>query len=91
MYLKYSLAASALALSMLATSTQTMARDIVMGLIPAENNEEMIEQFEPMRAQLEKKLGKRVKVFTATDYAGVIEAMKRKRVDIAWFSPLSYS
>lgn len=90
MYLKSALAASALALSMLATSTQTMARDIVMGLIPAENNEEMIQQFEPMRAQLEKKLGKRVKVFTATDYAGVIEAMKRKRVDIAWFGPLSY-
>jgi len=43
-----------------------------------------------MRAYLEKKLGEKVKVFTATDYAGVIEAMKKKRVDIAWFGPLSY-
>jgi phosphonate transport system substrate-binding protein len=43
-----------------------------------------------MRAYLEKKLGQKIKMFTATDYAGVIEAMKKKRVDIAWFGPLSY-
>jgi phosphonate transport system substrate-binding protein len=64
--------------------------DYVMGLIPAENNEEMIKKFEPMRVLMEKKLGEKVKVFTATDYAGVIEAMRKKRVDIAWFGPLSY-
>jgi len=66
------------------------ARDLVMGLIPAENNEEMIKTFEPMRVYMEKKLHMKVKVFTATDYAGVIEAMKKKRVDVAWFGPLSY-
>lgn len=65
-------------------------RPLVMGLIPAENNEEMVRKFEPMRAYLEKKVGRPVKVFTATDYAGVIEAMKKDRVDIAWFGPLSY-
>ncbi|MBE0504667.1 MAG: phosphonate ABC transporter substrate-binding protein [Desulfuromonadales bacterium] len=67
-----------------------LAKDLVMGLIPAENNEEMVAKFEPMRAYLEKKLGQKIKVFTATDYTGVIEAMKKKRVDIAWFGPLSY-
>ncbi len=67
-----------------------LARDLVVGLLPAENNEEMVKRFEPMRAYLERKLGERVKVFTATDYAGVIEAMRRKRVDIAWFGPMSY-
>jgi phosphonate transport system substrate-binding protein len=61
-----------------------------MGLIPAESNDEMIQKFEPMRAYLQKKLGRQVKVFTATDYSGVIEAMKKKRIDIAWFGPLSY-
>jgi len=71
-------------------STPVFARDIVMGLIPAENNEEMIKKFEPMRAYLEKKIGRHIKVYTATDYAGVIEAMRKKRVDIAWFGPLSY-
>ncbi|NBA95860.1 phosphonate ABC transporter substrate-binding protein [Pseudomonas sp. R5(2019)] len=66
------------------------ARDLVMGLIPAENNEELIKHFEPMRAHLEHKLGVKVKMFTATDYAGVIEAMRKKRLDIAWLGPLSY-
>ena len=73
-----------------ATSGGALARDLVVGLLPAENNEEMVKRFEPMRAYLERKLGERVKVFTATDYAGVIEAMRRKRVDIAWFGPMSY-
>lgn len=70
--------------------SQNTSKEIIMGLIPAENNEEMLEKFEPMRAYLEKKLGRPVKVFTATDYTGVIEAMRQDRVDIAWFGPLSY-
>ena len=64
--------------------------ELIMGLIPAENNEEMVDKFEPMRAYMEKKLNRPIKVFTATDYAGVIEAMRQDKVDIAWFGPLSY-
>lgn len=90
MYSKTTLTASALALALTLTAVSTQARELVMGLIPAENNEEMVQKFEPMRAHLEKKLGQKVKVYTATDYAGVIEAMKKKRVDVAWFGPLSY-
>lgn len=76
--------------SLIGATGAAQARDLVMGLIPAENNEEMIKTFEPMRAYMEKKLHKKVKLYTATDYASVIEAMKKKRVDIAWFGPLSY-
>ncbi|ADL56736.1 phosphonate ABC transporter substrate-binding protein [Gallionella capsiferriformans] len=76
--------------SLMSATAAVQARELVLGLIPADNNEEMIKTFEPMRAYLEKKLGQKVKMFTATDYAGVIEAMKKKRVDIAWFGPLSY-
>lgn len=64
--------------------------ELIMGLIPAESNEEMVEKFEPMRIYLEEKLNRPITVFTATDYAGVIEAMRRDKVDIAWFGPLSY-
>ncbi len=66
------------------------AETLVMGLIPAENNEEMVRQFEPMRRYLEGKLAIDIKVYTATDYSGVIEAMRRKRIDVAWFGPMSY-
>lgn len=90
MFAKKTLVGACIALLLLANYGTALAKDIVMGLIPAENNEEMVAKFEPMRAYLEKKLGQKVKVFTATDYAGVIEGMKKKRVDIAWFGPLSY-
>lgn len=90
MYMKKLISASITAAVLAATSAQALAKDIIMGIIPAENNEEMIQKFEPMRAYLEKKLGQKVKVYTATDYSGVIEAMKKKRLDIAWFGPLSY-
>jgi len=90
MYMKKLISASVAAAILTAASAQALAKDIIMGLIPAENNEEMVAKFEPMRAYLEKKLGQKVKVFTATDYTGVIEGMKKKRVDIAWFGPLSY-
>ena len=90
MYMKKLISASVAVAVLTAASAQALAKDIIMGLIPAENNEEMVAKFEPMRALLEKKLGQKVKVFTATDYTGVIEGMKKKRVDIAWFGPLSY-
>lgn len=90
MFTKKLFVAGAIALSLFSASSAAVAKDLVMGLIPAENNEEMIAKFEPMRAYLEKKTGHKVKVFTATSYAGVVEAMKKKRVDIAWFGPLSY-
>lgn len=90
MYMKKLIFASVAAAVLTAASAQALAKDIIMGLIPAENNEEMVAKFEPMRAYLEKKLGQKVKVFTATDYTGVIEGMKKKRVDIAWFGPLAY-
>jgi phosphonate transport system substrate-binding protein len=64
--------------------------DITLGLIPAEKKEEMLKEFEPLRQYLEKTTGEKVKLFTTSDYAGVIEAMKNKMVDIAWFGPLSY-
>jgi len=90
MQIKQTFLASAIALVLSLSTVAVQARDIIMGLIPAESNEEMIQKFEPMRLYLEKKLGKKVKVFTATDYSGVIEAMRKKRIDIAWFGPLSY-
>lgn len=90
MYFKPIFTASTLALALSLNAISAHARDLVLGIIPAENNEEMVQKFEPMRAHLEKKLGQKVKVYTATDYAGVIEGMKKKRVDVAWFGPLSY-
>ena len=80
----WAVALAAVALVLVGKAGPAKAEEALrMGLIPAENNEEMVQRFEPMRAYLEKKIGRPIKVFTATDYTGVIEAMRKKRVDIA--------
>jgi len=61
-----------------------------IGLIPAEDSQDMIKKFKPTIEYLEKKLGTKVEAFTATDYSGVIEAMRAKHIDIAFFGPFSY-
>lgn len=61
-----------------------------MGLIPAEDPRSMLEQYKPMSKWLEKKIGQCIDLKTSTDYTGVIEAMRAKKMDIAWFGPFSY-
>jgi phosphonate transport system substrate-binding protein len=71
-------------------ASQAEQKSLVMGLIPAEDPKAMIEQIKPMKDWMEKKLGQHIELFTATDYSGVIEAMRAKKVDFAWFGPFSY-
>lgn len=59
------------------------------GIIPAESNEEAAARFGPLIKDLEEQLGAPVRAFYATDYAGIIEAMRRGRVDFAWFGATS--
>jgi phosphonate transport system substrate-binding protein len=68
------------------------ARDkcLVMGLIPAEDPRVMIDRFAPMKDWLEKDMGMCIEMVTATGYAGVIEAMRAKKVDFAWFGAFNY-
>lgn len=69
---------------------QSNPRVLNIGLIPAEDNEEMVKKFKPTIEYLEKKLGTKVEPFVATDYSGVIEAMRSKKIDIAFLGPFSY-
>jgi len=62
-----------------------------LGLIPAEDPKSMLEQYKPMAKWLEKEIGQCIELKTSTDYTGVIEAMRAKKVDIAWFGPFSYA
>lgn len=63
---------------------------LTMGLIPAEDPKAMLAQYKPMAQWLEKEIGQCIELKTSTDYTGVIEAMRAKKVDIAWFGPFSY-
>lgn len=61
-----------------------------LGLIPTEDQLEMLRKFEPAKAYLERVLDMPVETFTATDYTAVIEAMRAKKIDVAYFGPFSY-
>jgi len=61
-----------------------------VGLVPAEDPRLVVSDNQVMLDQLEKALGMKVKPFVATDYNGVIEALRAKRLDIALLGPFSY-
>jgi phosphonate transport system substrate-binding protein len=71
--------------------TTTAAKtELSIALVPSDDTEQMISSFEPVRAYLEKSLGMTVKMYKVTDYGAVIEALRGKRIDVAWFGPMSY-
>jgi phosphonate transport system substrate-binding protein len=59
--------------------------EITLGVIPTESTTTAMKGFEPFRADMEKALGVPVKLFSASDYAGIIEAMRFNKVHLAWF------
>ncbi|ROS02065.1 phosphonate transport system substrate-binding protein [Sinobacterium caligoides] len=66
------------------------AETLKIALIPAEDSRAMIKASEALMNELEKKLGIEVEAFVATDYNGVIEALRAKHVDVAYLGPFSY-
>jgi phosphonate transport system substrate-binding protein len=71
--------------------TKTSEKPILrIGLIPAEDQLDMLKKFDPVSKYLETELGMEVETFTATDYSSVIEAMRSDKIDVAFFGPFSY-
>ena len=63
---------------------------LTVGLIPSEDSRAMIANSQAMMDMLSKALGFTVKPFVAADYNGVIEALRSKRLDVAYLGPFSY-
>ncbi len=70
--------------------SQASDKCLTWGIIPAEDPEAMIQSYIPMVKWMEKESGLCIKLTAATDYTGIIEAMRAKRVDIAFFGPFSF-
>jgi len=79
------IAALALAFTASATFAADEIKEINFGIISTESSANLKDAWEPFRADLEKKFGMPVKPFFASDYAGVIEAMRFKKIELAWF------
>ncbi len=61
-----------------------------MGLIPADDAEEMLRNYEPIKEYLSETLGIPVEIQVTSDYTAAIEAMRAEHIDMAWFGPFSY-
>lgn len=85
--LKAAAAATPLVTLGLPASAQSV---LTVGLIPSEDSRAMIANSQAMMDMLSKALGIPVRPFVAADYNGVIEALRAKRLDIAYLGPFSY-
>lgn len=61
-----------------------------VALLPDENANEVIKNNEALQGYLETKLDKKIELVVTTDYSSMIEAMRRGRLELAYFGPLSY-
>jgi len=58
--------------------------ELVMGIISTEASSQLRKGFDPFIEELSRKLDMPIKAHFATDYAGVIEAMRFNKVHLAW-------
>jgi phosphonate transport system substrate-binding protein len=81
MFKLHTLAIAALSLA----ATVAHAQDINFGIIATDSASTQRERWEPFFRDMEKKTGLSVKSFYAPDYAGVIEAMRFNKIQVAWY------
>lgn len=63
---------------------------IEVQLIPSKDAAKLDAQRKPLQDLLEKELGQKVNVTVATEYAGLIEGMKSKKIHVGFLAPASY-
>lgn len=65
--------------------------ELNLGVITSENQADRMDRWQHVADYLSQALGVKVTVRQASDYAGVIEAMKAKKVELGYFGPASYA
>ncbi len=60
-------------------------KELNFGIISTESTANLKKGFGPFIEALENKLGLKINAYFAPDYAGIIEGMRFKKVDFAWF------
>jgi phosphonate transport system substrate-binding protein len=81
-----------LALAVFAAEPQAepAAAPLRIAFIAYENPNQLVEDVEPVVAGLERRLGIEIDYFAATDYAGVVEALRNETADVGFMGPLPY-
>lgn len=75
-----------LAFSMKASAKEEPSdpKTLVMGIISTESSSQLRKGFDPFLKEVSQKLDMPIKAYFATDYAGVIEAMRFNKIHMAW-------
>ncbi len=60
-------------------------KELNFGIISTESSAGLKSAWDPFLRDMEKKLGMKVNAFFASDYAGIIEAMRFNKVQLAWY------
>jgi phosphonate transport system substrate-binding protein len=61
-----------------------------VGFVPAEDAQQVLQNAQPIIELLRNKLGMEIQPFVAVDYTGIIEALRVKKLDVAFLAPASY-
>ena len=61
------------------------AQEINFGIISTESSQSLRQSWQPLLDDMGHKTGLKINAFFASDYAGVIEAMRFNKVQLAWF------
>lgn len=59
--------------------------EINFGIISTESSSNLKENWQPLIDDMQKRTGLKVNAFFASDYAGIIEAMRFNKVQVAWY------
>jgi phosphonate transport system substrate-binding protein len=65
-------------------NAQAQPRELHMGIIATESSANLKTAWQPLIDDLQKTTGLKVNAFFAPDYAGVVEAMRFNKVQVAW-------
>ncbi|WP_374035002.1 phosphate/phosphite/phosphonate ABC transporter substrate-binding protein [Bdellovibrio bacteriovorus] len=71
-------------------TSEAVPSSITIGVIPGGNPENLREQGLALAKELQAKLNIPVNIYVSKNYVGLIEAMKTKKVDFAFFSSSTY-
>ena len=81
---RYALAVVAATSALWFTGAQAQTKELNFGFISTESSANLKSAWQPVLDDLQKATGLRVNAFFVTDYAGVIEAMRFNKVQVAW-------
>ena len=66
------------------TGAQAQSKEVNFGFISTESAANLKSAWQPLLEDMQKSTGLKINAFFATDYAGVIEAMRFNKVQVAW-------